>query len=140
MLHLKIITPRKVVFEKDVSSITVPTAEGEISVLPHHTRLFSLLVEGVVKIKEEKSENYLAIGGGYLETDGSEINILVSRAYGQDEIDHNLTQEAIEKAKKLLKEAPNESQKQEAFLSLRRSMVDLKLLKRRRAKHTVLEN
>lgn len=139
MLHLKIITPRKVVFEREISSITVPTMEGEISLLTNHTRLFSLLVEGIVKIKAAKNEDFLAIGGGYLETDGQEINILVSRAYGQDEIDHNLTQEAIEKAKKLVKESKDNTQKQEALSTLRRSIVDLKLLKKRKIRRPLQE-
>ena len=50
-LHLKVITPRKIVIDKQVNSVTVSSADGEITILPHHTHLFSLLVEGIVKIK-----------------------------------------------------------------------------------------
>jgi len=99
-LHLKVITPRKIVIDEQIVSVSVPTSEGEITILPHHQRLFSLLVEGIVKIKTEKKQDDLAIGGGYLETDGKKITILVSRAYGQNEIDQNLTQQALNNAKK----------------------------------------
>src|SRR3989338_6831036 len=95
MLHLKIITPQKIALEDDVIAVTAPSTQGEITILPRHVNLFTQLVEGIIKIKPEK---YLAIGGGYLETDGEEINILVSRAYGQNEIDSEQTQKAIEKA------------------------------------------
>jgi len=81
-LHLKIITPKKVVLEKDIKSISLPSEEGEITILPRHTNLFSLLKEGIIKIKSETKEDFLAIGGGYLETDGEVVNILVTRAYG----------------------------------------------------------
>lgn len=107
-LHLKVITPRKVVIDETISSVTVPTEDGEITILPEHVRLFSLLVEGIVKIKKEGSENDLAIGGGYLETDGKTVKVLVSRAYGQDEIDHELTNKAIEKAKQILSQSKDE--------------------------------
>ena len=35
-LHLTITTPERVVYEGDVQSVTVPTIDGEIGVLPHH--------------------------------------------------------------------------------------------------------
>ena len=83
---LRIITPKKKILEEEIRSVTLPSFEGEITILPHHVNLFSLLVEGVVKIKYEKKEDFLAIGGGYVETNGDYVNLLVSRAYGQNEI------------------------------------------------------
>ena len=140
MLHLKIITPQKIALEEDVLAVTAPTTQGEITVLPRHANLFALLVEGIVKIGPSDSEGekkYLAIGGGYLETDGEEINILVSRAYGQGEIDAQKTQKAIDEAKKIISQAKDESQSKEAMSVLRRSFIDMKLLKRRKQKSTV---
>jgi F-type H+-transporting ATPase subunit epsilon len=132
MLHLKVITPKKIVLEEDVQSVTVPSEEGELTILPHHTDLFSLLNEGIVKIKKDNHEDYLAIGGGYAETDGKNINILVSRAYGQGEIDEQLTEKAINDAKKIMSESKDKTQIAEATSLLRRSIIDLKLLKKRR--------
>ena len=69
-LHLKIITPQKIALELEAASVTAPTASGEITILPKHMNLFSLLKEGIIKIKPyltksaEVKENYLAIGGG----------------------------------------------------------------------------
>ncbi|OGK17615.1 ATP synthase F1 subunit epsilon [Candidatus Roizmanbacteria bacterium RIFCSPHIGHO2_01_FULL_39_8] len=139
-LHLKIITPQKIALELDVLSVTAPTASGEITVLPKHMNLFSLLKEGIIKIKPilsksaEVKENYLAIGGGYLETDGEALNILVSRAYGQDEIDAVKTEKAVEEARKIISQSKDESQRKEALSMLRRSVIDLKLLKRRKTR------
>lgn len=132
MLHLRIITPKKVVLEEDVRSITAPSSEGEITVLPRHTDLFTLLQEGIVTIHKEKGEDYLSIGGGYLETDGTQVNVLVSRAYKQDEIDEVETKRALEQAQKILKETKNADERHEAASLLRRSTVDMKLLRHRR--------
>lgn len=131
-LHLKIITPQKIILETDVSSITAPSSEGEITILPYHTNLFALLIEGIVKIKYEAKEDFLAIGGGYLETNGEEVNILVSRAYKQEEIDEEVTRKAIDEAQKILKETKDQKQRAEATAILRRSIVDAKLLKKRK--------
>lgn len=134
-LHLKVITPKKVVLEEDVKSVTVPSADGVITILPRHSNLFSLLVEGIVKIKTDTKEDFLAIGGGYLETDGKEISILVSRAYGQDEIDEELTKKAMEEAKNILSKTKDNQQLVEAASLLRKSLIDMKLIKRKKSPH-----
>lgn len=132
MLHLRIITPKKVVLEQDVDSVTAPGVDGEFTVLPEHSKLFSLLKEGIVMIKSGKNEDFLAIGSGYLETDGSELTILVARAYGQDEIDVKITEEAIKSAQTLVARAKDRVERETATMLLRRSIIDQKLLKKRR--------
>lgn len=132
MLKLKIITPRKIVLEEEVLSVTVPTTSGEITVLPRHEKLFSIITEGIIKIKKKDQEDYLSIGGGYLETDGIELNILVSRAYGQNEIDEEMINKAEEEAKKILSQPVSEKEKNEALSMMRRAVIDSKLLKKRR--------
>lgn len=136
VLHLRVITPSKIVLEEDISSITAPSVEGEITILPRHTRLFSLLKEGVVTIRKKNDEELLSIGGGYLQTNGSEVNVLVSRAYGQTEIDQKLTEKALEDAKKILEKSKDQKEREDAAMLLRRSIVDLKLL-RKRKKHPI---
>ena len=131
ILKLKVITPKKIAFEEEVLSITAPSETGEITILPKHMNLFTLLKEGVVKIKKQSGEDYLAIGGGYLQTNGEEVNVLVSRAYGQAEIDEQMTMKAIDEAKKIINQTKDISQRTEANAVLRRSIINLKLLKKR---------
>lgn len=133
-LRLKVITPRKIVMDKQVNSVSVPTADGEITILPHHSHLFSLLIEGIVKIKTEDDEDALAIGGGYLETNGETVTVLVSRAYGQNEIDKDLTDKAVEEAKHILSKSTDEKERAEAMTIIRRSLIDSKLIKRRKSR------
>jgi len=132
MLHLKIITPRKIVVNKEIDSVSLPSSEGEITILPRHENLFALLVEGIIKIKKGEEEDFLSIGGGYAETDGKTITILVSKAYGQDEIDNNLIEKALTEAKKILSESKDEKQRSEAMAMMRRAIVDAKLLKKKK--------
>ena len=49
---LEIITPQRGVFKEDVESVSVPTVDGIIQVLPNHEDLFSALAEGEIKIEE----------------------------------------------------------------------------------------
>lgn len=120
------------VVDEEVDEVTVPSSEGEISILPQHTKLVAMLTEGIITIKKAKDEDHLAIGGGYLETDGKSLKILVSRAYRQDEINEEQTKKALEQAKKVMSEKKDEGTREEAVATMRRSLVDLKLLKKRR--------
>ncbi len=130
---LKVITPKAVVLEEEIISVTAPGADGELTILPRHARLLTLLKEGIVTIRRtKKDEDYLAIGAGYLETDGRETHILVSRAHDQAGIDAKLTEEALKKATEVVAKSKDESERIEASLTIHRSMLDLKLLKKRR--------
>jgi F-type H+-transporting ATPase subunit epsilon len=62
------------------------------------------------------------------------MKLLVSRAYGQDEIDEKLTADAVERAKKLIQESADPTNKAEAEALMRRSLIDSKLIKRRRVR------
>ena len=120
--------------EEEISSITLPAYDGEITVLPNHQPLLSLLVEGIVTLRRGTKEESLAIGGGYIETNGKTMKLLVSRAYGQDEIDEKLTADAVDRAKKLIQESADPANKAEAEALMRRSLIDSKLIKRRKAR------
>lgn len=134
-MKLQIITPTKLVKEVEVTSVTLPTATGEITVLPKHQPLLSLLVEGIVTYKSSEGDTMLSIGGGYMQTDGKTMKVLVSRSYGQDEIDEKITQEAIAHAQKILSESNDKDQIREAKALLHRSIIDSKLIRRRQHGH-----
>lgn len=134
MIKLQIITPKKLVREEEISSITLPAYDGEITVLPNHQPLLSLLIEGIVTMRHGSKEESLAIGGGYIETNGRTMKLLVSRAYGQGEIDEKLTLEAIERAKTLIAESSDPANKAEAESLMRRSLIDSRLIKRHKSR------
>jgi len=136
-LNLKIISPKKVVLEKEVDSVTVPAYDGEITILPHHINLISLLNEGIIKIKANNQEEFYAIGGGYLQTDGTEVIVLVSRAYGQDEINEKIINEGKAKAQQLLQTAKDQKEKEEALALYKRILIQDRLLKKIRKKRPV---
>ncbi|OGK17670.1 ATP synthase F1 subunit epsilon [Candidatus Roizmanbacteria bacterium RIFCSPHIGHO2_02_FULL_40_13b] len=131
---LQIITPKKIVFEEDVKSVTVPSTTGDITVLNKHMPLFSQLTEGIITVKRTGEDVVMAIGGGYLETGSGKTILLVSRAYGQDEIDEKAVLAARDQAEKDVASAPGEAERTEALEMLRRTTIDLKLLGKIRRK------
>lgn len=132
-VQLKVITPARIVFEEEITSITAPSVEGEITVLPRHENFFTMLKEGIVTIRRaQKEDEYLAIGGGYFETNGEQITVLVSKAYNQDELDAKQVEKARSDAQKVLEQTKDQTERQQALATMRRLDIDLQLLQKRR--------
>ena len=48
---LKIISPEKIIFSDNSTMVTLPSYEGDMSVLKHHISIITLLRPGIVKIQ-----------------------------------------------------------------------------------------
>jgi len=134
MLQLKIITPKRLVLDQEVDSISCETVDGEITILPRHTPLLTLLTTGVITVKTNKEEEYFSAGNGYVETDGQQVKILISRAMDQSELDEKTIIEVKNQAEELLQEQKSAEDRQKAFAMLRRATVDLKVIKKLKRK------
>ena len=95
MLHYSIITPERTVAEGDADAITLPTQSGEITVLPGHAALSTLLAPGEMRVKQQKTETTLAVSTGFVKIAANAITILADTAERSEELEL----EAIEKAK-----------------------------------------
>ena len=50
-MYLEIVSPEKILFKGNVSSVAVPGVNGEFEMLNNHAAVISTLKEGFVKIK-----------------------------------------------------------------------------------------
>src|SRR3989338_7209215 len=107
-LKFKIVTPEKVVFQKEIDQLTLPTQTGQITILPDHIPLLSALQAGEMIIKNEREKIPLAISGGFVEVKpNSEVVVLTETAEHALEIDEARAEEAKKRAETLLKDAKN---------------------------------
>lgn len=104
-LHLKIVTPERIVFEDEVDSATAMTETGEITVLPGHIPLVTSLRPGEMRLKKGKTEELLAVSTGFLEVrPGNQLMVLADTAERIDELELEKIEEAKERARKLVEE------------------------------------
>lgn len=77
--HLEIITPSCIVYENEISSLSVPTRDGRLGIMAGHQPMVSPLKEGLVKIRPqlEGQPLELPIKGGYLEVDHEKVVIMI---------------------------------------------------------------
>src|SRR5262245_5172358 len=104
MIQVSIITPDSVVFEGEVDAITLPTADGEITVMGGHVPLMGVLVPGTAIMHRGKEEEYFAVSRGVLEVDGKSIRVLADTADRAEALEEAAVTAAKERAEKLVAE------------------------------------
>lgn len=110
LLHVKLITPEKIIFSGDVLYVIVPTTTGVITVLPSHAPLVSSIAKGELVIKTKDEEIHFAVFAGVVDIrPRSVVNILVDRSERAEDIDVERAKEAVVRAKKILEEKSHES-------------------------------
>lgn len=78
LLNLIITKVDEPVFDAEVVSVTVPGADGEMTLLANHTPAISPLKAGVILIKrEDGSEETINIDSGTLEMSDNHATILI---------------------------------------------------------------
>lgn len=133
----KIVTPERLVFEETVDAVVLPTAEGEITILPHHIPLVTLLKAGVVRIKKGSEETPLAVSGGVIEVDGTTVTVLADSAERASELEEEKIEKARQAAQVLMSERRGDAEGfAEAQAMLERELARLKVARmRRRSSH-----
>ena len=108
MLKFRIVTPERVVFEDEVEQVTMMTRDGEVTILPNHIPLVSILQAGELRYKKNGEEKIIAVSGGFAEARADNtLTVLADTAEVAHEIDIARAEAAQAKAEKLMKEARN---------------------------------
>lgn len=100
-LHIKVITPAATIFEEEADQVIVPTASGQITVLPHHAFLVSILAPGELVVQTHNQQKAVAVAGGTIEMFENSLIILADSATHPDDID---VEAAKQRAEELAKE------------------------------------
>jgi F-type H+-transporting ATPase subunit epsilon len=103
MFKLSAVTPEKVVFEQDVSSIIAPGIEGYLGVLTNHAPIITPLTAGRFEVKDAsgKHTEYF-ISGGFLEVSNNVATILADAIEKPAEIDIERAKSAEQRARERL--------------------------------------
>ncbi len=133
-LHLKIVTPEKLLIDEEVSQVNVPTEEGQIGILPHHTNLMAKLEPGEVVIKKGGKVDSMAVGDGFLQMANNTLTIMTDlAAYAQD-IDERAVEEAKKRAEQALEQKLSDEEYAETLANLEKSLAQLRVKRRHRVR------
>ncbi|HRZ95167.1 MAG TPA: F0F1 ATP synthase subunit epsilon [Candidatus Moranbacteria bacterium] len=103
-IKFKIVTPERTVFEDTVDQITLPTTDGEVTILPNHRSYIASLKTGELMLRKGKEENYVYVSGGFIEFNNNELIVLADAAERAEEIDLKIAEEAKKRAEEIKKQ------------------------------------
>ncbi|MDX1523251.1 MAG: F0F1 ATP synthase subunit epsilon, partial [Anaerolineae bacterium] len=133
--HLEIVTVERNIYDDQVNMVIAPGSEGVLGILPNHTPLLTGLDYGELQIKKDGEEDqFLAIGGGFMEVQPHHVVVLADSAEHVDEIDIERAAAARQRAEERLARAKKgeDIDFSQAQAALRRSIVRIKITERRR--------
>lgn len=101
-MHFRLVTPARTLFEQEVHSVTIPTAMGQITVLPYHVPLVGIVTQGELIVQENDTNQFpLAVAGGVVEVSpDNTLTILADSAEHASEIDVAAAQKRAEELAK----------------------------------------
>lgn len=135
-LLLQLVTPEKKTFEGEIDQVTLPTALGQITVLPNHMSIVSQLEPGELVVKRDSKETILASGYGFAEITGQQVSVLTDLAEEVADISEKEAEEARKRAEDALKNKERLSSEEYAQVAtaLEKSLARLRVKRRHRTK------
>ena len=131
-LKLEIVTAESSVFSDEIDAVTAPGIVGQLTILPHHAPLMTVLEQGELRLRKGSEEIFLVISGGFLEVLDNRVVILADTAERPEEIDVERAEAAKRRAEERISEHRGELDLLRAEASLKRSLARLKVAQQRR--------
>jgi F-type H+-transporting ATPase subunit epsilon len=133
-IRCEVVTAERTVFEDSVDMVLAPGIGGQLGILPSHAPLMTALSFGELILRREGlPDEFIAIGGGFMEVGPYHVIILADSAERADEIDLARAEEARRRAEETMAQKREEDVDfARAEAALRRSILRIKVARRRR--------
>ena len=96
---IEIVTPTRVIIEKNVSYLRCPGVDGSFGVMAGHTDGIIALSVGEVKVEIGNKEKWIATSGGFADISSEKVLLLLETAEQSFEIDVERAKTALKRAK-----------------------------------------
>ena len=130
-IKLEIVTP-EAVYTDDVDMVTLPGVEGQMGVLPLHTRLMTQLVPGELIVNKNTHDEFLAVGEGLVEVTNDRVSIVTNMAIPSSQINEAAAEEARQRAAARLRDKISSEEVASTNAALARSLAQLNVKRRHR--------
>lgn len=98
-LHVELVSADREVWSGEATMVVARTTEGDVGVLPSHSPLLGLLIDGVVEIRTTSDDSVLAaVSSGFLSIADNRVSVLAEFAQLAEEIDLTKARHDLERA------------------------------------------
>ena len=133
-LQLEIVSPERRAFTDEVDMVIVPGIDGQLGILPHHTRLITALGVGELRIKKGGTEQSMLISGGFVEVRPDKVVVMADLAEHSEEIDEARAVEARKAAEAELEQTPDPGDSARVRAALQTALMRERIATRRRSR------
>nr|WP_216667653.1 F0F1 ATP synthase subunit epsilon [Saccharibacillus deserti] len=123
---LEIVTPERLIYSDNVTSIIAKSVEGDMGVLPGHVATVAPLQIGALTVQHDGKRSHIAVHGGFLEVRRDKVVVLAESAELPESIDVDRARAARERAELRLESGKmhqDEVDFRRAELALKRAMT-----------------
>jgi F-type H+-transporting ATPase subunit epsilon len=114
-LHFELVSPARLLFSGDVTSVTLPGTEGDMGIFAGHAPVLSTLRPGVVVVtKEGGATERIFVRGGFAEVNPQGLTLLAETAIPLAELDAAAIAIQIKDAEEDLADAKDDESKRKA--------------------------
>ena len=138
-IKIKIVTPERTVYEDEVSQATLPTIDGEVTVLPDHIPYITALKAGEIMLKKGEEIIHLATSGGFIEFNNNTLTMLTDTVERAEEIDIKRAEEAKQRAEELQKQriTIDDMEYAKTAALVEKELARIKVARKHRTKHEI---
>jgi F-type H+-transporting ATPase subunit epsilon len=132
LLSVQLVTPESIAFSGEADSVTLPTADGEITVLPGHVPLVSAIAPGTMIVRSKGEEHFFAVARGVIEVAQTNVRVLSDIADRAEALEEAVIEQAKARAEKLVEEKRHDAEGfADATALLERELARLRSVRRR---------
>ena len=99
-MQVELVAADRLVWSGEASMVIARTTEGYVGILPGHSPMLSLMVDGVVDVRTTAGETWVAaVDSGFLSVAGNRISILSEHAQMSHEVDLEAARADLERTR-----------------------------------------
>jgi F-type H+-transporting ATPase subunit epsilon len=102
---LSVLTPRKRVFEGEVTTFTAPGFSGDFGVLPGHVAYITAVTPGALIISSKEGRSVWAVGAGFAQISAEKVSLIVAEATEAEKVDAGQARQDLSDAEEVLMHA-----------------------------------
>jgi F-type H+-transporting ATPase subunit epsilon len=115
-LHFELVSPAKLLFSGDVTSVTLPGSEGEMGIFAGHAPLLSTLRPGYVTIaKDGGTTEKIFVRGGFAEVNPQGLTVLAETAIASADLTATTMADQVASAEAEYADAKDDEAKRKAL-------------------------
>lgn len=80
MLTVSVISPERVLFEGEASSVVAPAYDGEVGILTDHAPMMTLLGRGTLRVDAGGGAKRYDVSGGFLQVLDNKVRVVTEHA------------------------------------------------------------